>query len=328
MAMDGSLQAFLKKQESEKPYTYGEAVKEHKEKHLINQISSYDLLGRLKPSKDLFGSRDIVTITWQEVEDYRNARLSKVATSTVKQELDMMCAVLDRQVKNGRLQKNPLDNVDRPVVKNTREEIISHDEFMRLLHLTWEFDDRGYKITKTIEPYLKLALVIADYTAMRIGEVLNIKWKHIRENNGNEEIYVPKSKTQMKRFVPVHPELSRIFHSLTRHGYFVVNFRGRKIRSLKKSFNKARDLVGLSWLHIHDFRHRAITRWVQEGHPINVIMKATGHKTFSAFNRYANLKDGDIQVLVGRKTQPLPIVTYREFLGLELETMEKTIKVA
>jgi hypothetical protein len=67
---------------------------------------------------------------------------------------------------------------------------------------------------------------------------------------------------------------------------------------------------------------------VQEGHPINVIMKATGHRTFSAFSRYSNLKEGDIQVLVGRKTQPLPIVTYREFLGMELENVAKVWQAA
>ena len=104
-------------------------------------------------------------------------------------------------------------------------------------------NNRGFKTTKVIEPYLKVALIIADYTAMRIGEVLNIKWNQIRENGGNEEIFVPKSKTQTKRFVPIHPELSRILHSLPRHGSYVVNDNGSKILSLKKGFNKARELI-------------------------------------------------------------------------------------
>jgi integrase len=328
MSLAGTLQAFLKKQEPQPVFTYAEAVKEHDEKHLKYQISSYDLLGRLNPSKALFENHDITKIQWQEIENYRNSRLSEVCPATVKQELDMIHAVFNRQVKNGRLQRNPLDMVDRPKFNNTREEIISHEEFLKLLNLTWEVDDRGFKTTKAIEPYLKLALVIADFTAMRIGEVLNIKWKHIRENGGNEEIYIPKTKTQVKRFVPIHPELSRILHSRPRRGSYVVNFKGKKILDLRKGFTKARELVGLSWLHMHDFRHRAITRWVQQGHPINVIMKATGHRTFSAFSRYANLKEGDIQVLVGRKTQPLPIVTYQEYLGIKVENMAKTWQAA
>jgi hypothetical protein len=40
---------------------------------------------------------------------------------------------------------------------------------------------------------------------------------------------------------------------------------------------------------------------------------ATGHRTFSAFKRYANLTDNDIQTLVNRKTEPLPVISYEEF---------------
>jgi hypothetical protein len=57
-------------------------------------------------------------------------------------------------------------------------------------------------------------------------------------------------------------------------------------------------------------------------------MKASGHSTFSAFSRYSNLKDVDVQMLVGRKTEPLPYVTYREFFGIGLENVEKTWKAA
>lgn len=327
MALDGTLQAYLNKQ-APTSVTFREAVKEHNEKHLKFQTSAYDLYGRLKPSLKIFDNRDITTIRWQEIEDYRNARLGVVSAGTVKQELDMMHAVFDRQVKNDRLQKNPLNSVDRPKVSNTREDLPTHSEFLGLLHVKWEVDNRGFKITKGIEPYLRLALVIADYTAMRIGEILAIKWSYIRNLDGNESIYIPKSKTKDKRFVPVHQELSRILQSLSHRGSFVVNVRGRKIRSLKKGFNKARVEAKLPWLHIHDFRHRAITRWVQQGHPVNVIMKVTGHRTFSAFSRYANLKEGDIQVLVGRITQPLPIMTYQEYLGIKVENVAKVWQAA
>jgi hypothetical protein len=49
--------------------------------------------------------------------------------------------------------------------------------------------------------------------------------------------------------------------------------------------------------------------------PLSAIMKASGNSTYSAFSRYSNLRDGDIQVSVGRKTKPLPCVTFEEFNG-------------
>ena len=62
--------------------------------------------------------------------------------------------------------------------------------------------------------------------------------------------------------------------------------------------------------------------------PLSAIMKATGHSTFSAFSRYSNLKDGDIQILVGRKTEPLPVVTYEEFIEISQKNVEKVWKAA
>ena len=56
--------------------------------------------------------------------------------------------------------------------------------------------------------------------------------------------------------------------------------------------------------------------------------KGDGPPDVLGVHRYANLKDGDIQVLVGRKTTPLPIVTYQEFLGVKVENVAKTWQAA
>jgi len=42
-------------------------------------------------------------------------------------------------------------------------------------------------------------------------------------------------------------------------------------------------------------------------------MAATGHRTFSAFLRYSNLREGDVMMLVDRKTESLPVVTFEDF---------------
>jgi hypothetical protein len=42
-------------------------------------------------------------------------------------------------------------------------------------------------------------------------------------------------------------------------------------------------------------------------------MAATGHKTYSAFLRCSNLREGDVQAFVGRKTEASPVVPYDDF---------------
>lgn len=320
MAAAGTIEKLLgNPEDSQKKYS--EAVEEHWEGHLINLTSGKDALGRLKPSLKFFENRTVKSIKWEEVEKYRNKRLNEVTEGTVKQDLDMMSAVFKRQVKMGVITSNPLDNVDRPSVDNVREDIISHAELLRLLNVTWYVDNRGSITEKGVDFHLRLAMIIADFTAMRRGEILAMKWTDFR--NDGTEIFIPKSKTRKKRHVPVHSMLSRILTTVPRNSLYVVNVNGEPIKSLTKGFEKARKSAGLDWVHFHDFRHRAITRWVQEGHPVNAIMKATGHSTFSAFSRYSNLKEGDIQVLVGRKTTPLPYVTFDEYFNIPQKNVAK-----
>jgi integrase len=269
------------------------------------------MLGYLKSTQELFGSRRISTLSWEEIEELRNRRLSEVSPSYCRKELIMMGAVLQRQVKARRLAVNPVKQVDLPRFNDTRERILSDYEFRRLLNVRWEVDKKRYKLTKGMEPYMRLALVIADYTAMRIGEILDMQWKNVDLVNGL--IFVPESKNGSRRLVPIHDELRKILFAQSKRSHFVVCHHRRQVRSIRKGFAKARYKAGLSDLRIHDFRHRAITRWIQQGHPINAIMKATGHKTYSAFLRYANLKEGDVQSLVGRKAEPLPLITYDDF---------------
>lgn len=323
MARDGSLLAMLKEQEQGPPpkVTYNEAVELHFEQHLKHLAYGKDAKARLSASVAFFDSRAIDAIRWQEVETFRNQRLNEIAPPTVKIELDLMHAVFKRQVRDDVITKNPLDFVQRPKFDNTREEVLTHREFLRLLNIEWKAEKHSrrknvYEITRRLDKHVKVALVIADYTAMRISEILRMKWSHIRGDY--ETIYVPKSKNMAKRHVPIHAELARILRSIPRESVYVVSHRRRKVDSIRKGFIAARKEAGLTWAWIHDFRHRAITRWVQEGHAINAIMKATGHKTYSAFQRYANLKDGDILTLVGKKTKPLPYITLEQFLGVSL----------
>jgi|SRR3989339_334472 len=292
--------------------TYSEAIKEHWENYLKYKKSADDLLSRLKASEKVFGHRRINDITWQEIEQFKNARLEKVQPSVAKKDLIMMSAVFKRQIKTERISTNPVIKVDLPQVFDIREKILTDKEFKKLLNAEWEVENNGGAYKKGLDAHTKLALIIADFTAMRIAEILSMKWSDVDLENGY--VFVPLAKNNCKRMVPIHDELRKILlESRTPDSEYVVNFRGRKVDSIRKGFRKARAKVDLSDLWIHDFRHRAITRWVQAGYPPNVIMKATGHKTYSAFNRYANLRGDDVQVLVGRKKAPLPIVTYAEF---------------
>jgi len=314
MALDGSLKSILEPKNAS--VTFSEAIDEHWEAHLKRQKSGKNMLINLKNASRVFGTMEVAAVTWQGIEKYRNHRLGEASPAYVSKELSMMGAVFDRQVKLGRITQNPVKLVSKPIVRNTRERILSEEEFQTLLSIRWEVNNRGTKKLKTMEAHTRLALVIADYTAMRIGEILSVTWKDVNLEEGL--ITVRESKNGYSRLVPIHPELKKILSEEKERFGSVVSFKGTAaMTSISKGFMKARKEAGLEDMTIHDFRHRAITRWVQEGKPINIIMAASGHRTTSAFLRYSNLRQADVKILVGGKVKPLPVISFATFKKLQ-----------
>ncbi len=321
LSEEGTLKEFLN-DSSKKLITYDDAVEEHYKKHIIHLKSAKRAYLALKASLKFFSDRKITSIKWDEIEEYKNKRLKEVSCSTVRQELSMMGAVFERQIKNGIINDNVVKMVKPPLVKNVRENILSHSDFLKLLKAQWKYINHGKEKVKKIEHYIKLALVIADFTAMRIGEILKLTWDNVDLESEESKIYIPISKSGIKRHVPIHNNLKEILKKEKNgsNSKFVINKNNRPINRINKGFKNASQKADLGNTWIHDLRHRAITRWVQEELPIPAIMAATGHATYSAFKRYANLSDRDIHTLVGRKTKPLPYITFYDFYNDQMVT--------
>ncbi|NLD94553.1 MAG: integrase [Fibrobacter sp.] len=322
LSEEGTLREFLN-ESRKKNITYGDAVEEHNQKHLVHLKSADRAYLALKASLKFFSDRKITSIQWDEIEEFKNKRLKEVSCSTVRQELAMIGAVFERQLKNGVINDNVVKMVKPPLVNNVRENILSHLDFLKLLRAKWKYLNHGKEKVKNIEHYIKLALVIADYTAMRIGEILALTWDNVDLDSVEEpKIYIPVSKSKIKRHVPIHSNLKEILikEKNGSNSRFVINKNKNRINRINKGFKNACLKAGLENTWIHDLRHRAITRWVQEGKSIPAIMAATGHATYSAFKRYTNLSDKDIHTLVGRKTKPLPLITFYDFYNDQMVT--------
>jgi len=305
--------------------TVQQAVDEFNEKRLKNLKSARAMRGYLNAFVKQFGTRLMASITWEELETFQLKRLEEVKPSTVRKEMVMITAVFDRQIKRGVLTVNPGKQVDRPVVKDAREQVLTEDEFERLLAATWEQDNRGFKTRVRIRPHVQLALIIADFTAMRMGEIYAMLWDNLNVKDGT--YLIPESKNGDKRVIPIHPDLLKILSGIPHTSESIVAWRGKPIEgSIKHALDKALVAVKIDDFRPHDLRHRAITRWVQQGFPINIIMKASGHRTISTFLRYANLRASDVQTLVGGKVEPIAHVTYERFMELYRRPLSEPVK--
>lgn len=174
---------------------------------------------------------------------------------------------------------NITSRVEKEVLNNARDRILSSDEHERL--------------KKTLQDWMKPIVEIALETACRQGEIRKIQLKHI--NFKERQITLIDTKNGTNRTVPLSKNALKVlkeeYDKLTdeqKQNIETFLFKGTK-NSISSSFAESCKKANIQDITFHDLRHTAITLNLAPYIP-NVLMlaKITGHKTISQLQRYYN----------------------------------------
>ncbi|MBS1790591.1 MAG: site-specific integrase [Acidobacteria bacterium] len=137
--------------------------------------------------------------------------------------------------------------------------------------------------------HLRPILICALDTAMRRGEIFQLRWKDVDLAAGEIMVRATTTKTGKSRTVPI---TSRLREELTRlKASAPPDPDGRVFGiadTIKKSFQKACKAAGVEGFRLHDARHAAITRFIEQGVPPMQVMAISGHTQMQTFARYVN----------------------------------------
>ena len=136
-------------------------------------------------------------------------------------------------------------------------------------------------------PLVRLALE----TAMRQGELLNLRWEHIDLKRCTA--LLPDTKNGESRTVPLSGPAVSILNALPRSIMGDV-FASYTRNAVKKAFDRARQSACLRDLRFHDLRHEATTRFFEMGLNVMEVAAITGHKDIRMLSRYTHLRAEDI----------------------------------
>ena len=153
----------------------------------------------------------------------------------------------------------------------------------------------------------KVAISIAFWLGLRIGEILSLKWDQVDLTSARLFLTPFQTKTEMSRVAYLPPDLLVLLKEAKRQTeveypgcLWVCQRGGARLVSIRRSWMTACRRVGLKGLLVHDLRRTAVRSMVRAGIPEKVVMAISGHKTRSVFDRYNIVDEADLEIAAGR----------------------------
>ena len=133
-------------------------------------------------------------------------------------------------------------------------------------------------------------------TAMRLGEIVRIRWEDINVEDRTVVIRDrkhPREKVGNDHTVPLLGEAFEIAMRQTKNASDtrIFPFNGDTISS---TFPRAMQALGIHDLRFHDLRHEGVSRLFEQGYTIEQVSLVSGHRDWSMLRRYVQLKAKDL----------------------------------
>lgn len=137
------------------------------------------------------------------------------------------------------------------------------------------------------------AVRFALETAMRMGEILALEWRHL--DLASRVATLPDTKTGVARQVPLSTAAVAAISCLPRHikdGHIFWTW--QRADSLENVWRRTVKAAGIDDLHFHDLRHEAVSRLFELGLNPMEVASISGHKTLQMLKRYTHLRAAEL----------------------------------
>jgi integrase len=278
--------------EKKKDYTFRELADWYLGMPKVKQKRSYAQdVSRMTILKEEFGNFNAREIKPAMIEAFQHNLLNRrcrrgakpYAPATSNRFLEIIKRIYNLALREDLVEKNPCLKVSKLPENNKRDRVISYTEYQAIL--------------AGLPKYAADIVTTAYYTGMRAGEIFNLTWKKVKMEEGYIDLLATDTKTSEPRRIPLNEALRGLFNGLRKVRHLkhdhVFTYEGAPVRSIKRSFKRACGAAGIEDFRFHDLRHTFNTNMRKAGVDRSVIMKITGHKTMSMFERYNTVDESD-----------------------------------
>jgi integrase len=242
--------------------------------------------------REQLAEKALVTIKAADAAFLRDKWLKDLAPATVRRRLAIVSHCFEIARKEWSIDViNPVLAIRKPTVANGRNRRLQDGELAAILEASESTD-------------LAPVALIAVETAMRLSEILGLRWSDVSLTHRN--VTIRETKNGTSRIVPLSPEAITVFQGLLRRidGRVFgaagpsISQAWRRAVERAKAVNQERCCAAevapkdgyLTDLHFHDLRHEATSRLFERGvFGTMEVATITGHKTLQMLSRYTHM---------------------------------------
>jgi len=279
---------------SSEKITFFQLIEKYEEYSKNNKISYSTEKFRFKLLKEFFGNIPIIFIKTENIEKLKEHLLnSGREKATVNRYLALLKNMFNKSYEwYGIPVENPVKKV-KLFKEEPRLRYLKQEELEKLLFYA--------------ENHLKDLIILALYTGARLSELLSLKWDDI--DFKNKLIKIKQKKTAQEIYIPLSEKLEEYLKTKKLESEFIIHYRGKKIKSVKRAFLNLVKKSGIKDFKFHDLRHTAATYLYLNGVSIYTIQRILGHRDIETTLKYTHIPSEHLKEEIEKLKYPIEIIT-------------------
>jgi integrase len=229
----------------------------------------------LRHVKDHLGSLPPSMISPMSVKTYvTQRRKEKVSDSTISKELRFLRQAMKYGKRYSWIDDEPTISI--PGEGHPRDRFLTREEFARLFFHASPL-------------HLRVFLALAICTAARGKHILALTWDRVDFAAGMVRYRPGESSIKRTAQVPMNAPLRRMLEKAheARSCTRVVEWNGKPVKSVRRAYERACKLAGLTDAHRHDLRRTAASWAVQDGATFDEVATMLGDSVETTRKHYA-----------------------------------------
>jgi integrase len=218
--------------------------------------------------------------TW--LEGFRTLLLISLSPSSASLYFSKVKCALRESVKDRILLANPADQVDPIKVPQKEKEFLTVEDIQKIAN------------TPCRNEQVKNAFLFSCFTGLRYGDIMALKWSHIKEVNydGNGISYavqLRQSKTGIINTIPLNETVINLIGDRVKEDTLVfdLNMKHRSIQRILKSLLDAAKIN--KKITFHTARHTYAIMLLANGSDLMTVKELLGHKDIKSTQVYAKV---------------------------------------